>query len=63
MSIGATMLGAVSALYDKYLLTNFKPLEVQAWYSLYQMVIMGAILAVLFRSGHAGGKFKWRSKH
>lgn len=60
MSIGATMLGAVSALYDKYLLTSFKPLEVQAWYSLYQMVIMGAILAVLFRSGHAGGKFRWR---
>ena len=34
MSIGATMLGAVSALYDKYLLRSYEPLEVQAWYSL-----------------------------
>ena len=38
MAIGATTLGAVSALYDKYLLTRFEPLEVQAWYSLYQLV-------------------------
>jgi len=36
MSIGATTLGAISALYDKYLLGFYKPLEVQAWYSLYQ---------------------------
>ena len=33
-AIGATALGAVSALYDKYLLQFYKPLEVQAWYSL-----------------------------
>lgn len=60
MSIGATLLGAVSALYDKYLLGLYKPLEVQAWYSLYQMLIMGAILFILCRSGHAGARFRWR---
>lgn len=47
MSIGATMLGAVSALYDKYLLKSFHPIEVQAWYSLYQCVIMVAVICVL----------------
>lgn len=61
MSIGATMLGAVSALYDKYLLGYYKPLEVQAWYSLYQAVIMGIIVSVLVRYGKTGSTpFKWR---
>lgn len=60
MSIGATVLGAVSALYDKYLLGFYKPLEVQAWYSLYQVVIMGCILLTLKRVGMAKEKFQWR---
>lgn len=60
MSIGATFLGAVSALYDKYLLRHYEPLEVQAWYSLYQLVMMGCVVAVLSRAGHRGGAFKWR---
>lgn len=60
LSVGATFLGAVSALYDKYLLTRFEPLEVQAWYSLYQMVLMGAVVAALFQGGHGGGRFRWR---
>ncbi len=60
MSIGATMLGAVSALYDKYLLRSYAPLEVQAWYSLYQVLIMGVILIVLARSGASGVRFRWR---
>lgn len=60
MSIGATVLGAVSALYDKYLLGYYKPLEVQAWYSLYQVFIMGAILIVLKKAGMAKEKFQWR---
>lgn len=59
MAIGATTLGAVSALYDKYLLRSYEPLEVQAWYSLYQMIIMGIILLVLMQTGNAGGKFQW----
>ncbi|MBO4942022.1 MAG: EamA family transporter [Muribaculaceae bacterium] len=61
MSIGATVLGAVSALYDKYLLALYKPLEVQAWYSLYQAVIMGLLVLTLMRSGKGGSTpFKWR---
>lgn len=60
MSIGATCLGAVSAIYDKYLLTRFDPLQVQAWYSLYQLVLMGATVALMRRAGHGGGRFRWR---
>lgn len=60
LAIGATVLGSVSALYDKYLLRSYKPLEVQAWYSLYQLVIMAMIVLALIRSGKGGGRFRWR---
>ncbi len=60
MSIGATCLGAISALYDKYLLGFYKPTEVQAWYSLYQMVLMSIIVFVLRRVHGPSTPFKWR---
>ena len=63
MAIGATILGAVSALYDKYLLSNpvFQPAEVQAWYSLYQFLIMAVIVFFLRRfSAVAQVRFKWK---
>lgn len=62
MSIGATMLGAVSALYDKFLMGRFQPLQVQAWYSFYQMLMMGVVVLILYKfaPAHFGGKFKWR---
>jgi transporter family protein len=61
-SLGAAVMGAVSALYDKYLLERFEPLEVQAWYSLYQVFIMGGALIILTRIGvmKASAPFKWR---
>lgn len=61
MAIGATTMGAISALYDKYLLTMYEPLEVQAWYSLYQLIIMGFTIAIMLK-GHKGGtplQWKW----
>lgn len=64
MAIGATVLGAVSALYDKYLLQYYRPTDVQAWYSLYQCIIMTATLLILRRSSPAmrreSGGFRWR---
>ncbi|MDE6458530.1 MAG: EamA family transporter, partial [Muribaculum sp.] len=48
-SIGATFMGAVSALYDKWLLKLYDPLEVQAWYSFYQLIIMGVTLWLVIR--------------
>ena len=60
MSIGATVLGAVSALYDKYLLGYYHPVEVQAWYSLYQCFIMVGTILVLRRLHKEGSGFTWR---
>lgn len=60
MSIGATVLGAVSALYDKYLLRFYAPLEVQAWYSLYQCVIMVTVISMLKAAHKDNNKFIWK---
>lgn len=64
MSIGATVLGAVSALYDKFLMRHFEPLEVQAWYSMYQLMLMTCIMFVLnglpWRRKAAASPFVWR---
>ncbi|MBD5322252.1 MAG: DMT family transporter [Bacteroides sp.] len=60
MAIGATSLGAISALYDKYLLTRFEPLEVQAWYSLYQLVIMGVTLFIIMKATKVTTPLRWR---
>lgn len=61
MSIGATCLGAISALYDKFLLKSFDPIEVQAWYSLYQCFIMVAAISIIRGKGQqTGDKFVWR---
>lgn len=60
MSVGATMLGAVSALYDKWLLLRFDPIMVQSWYSLYQLVMMGIVVLILRRvSARARSPFHW----
>lgn len=61
MSIGATMLGAVSALYDKYLLGIYRPTDVQAWYSLYQCFIMVLTVLIMRSCGISGDdRFRWR---
>lgn len=60
MSVGATALGAVSALYDKYLLTRFEPLMVQSWYSLYQLAMM-SLSVIILRQTHkeSSTPFHW----
>lgn len=61
MSIGATFLGAVSALYDKYLLRYYEPLDVQGWYSLYQCFIMVTVISLIrAKSGKGATRFVWR---
>ncbi len=46
--IMATLLGAVSALFDKYLLGRFNNMFVQAWSNFYQLALMTAILFTLW---------------
>ena len=60
MSIGAMVMGAVSGMYDKWLLRSYEPLQVQAWYSLYQLIIMGITVLLLKRAGHDRTPFRWK---
>ncbi len=46
--IMATLLGAVSALFDKYLLGRFNNMFVQAWSNFYQLGLMTVILFALW---------------
>lgn len=59
--IAATLSGAVSALYDKYLLQNaaIPPTTVQAWFSLYLMVPLLPALA-LWKRSKSRHPFQWR---
>lgn len=63
LAIGSMLFGATSALYDKFLLTRYEPLQVQAWYSLYQLVIMGVTVFLLHRfqpsASRTPFKFRW----
>ncbi len=44
----AAATGAVSGLYDKYLMARLDPMLVQSWYNVYQVFIMGAVLLLLW---------------
>lgn len=44
----ASVFGAVSALYDKYLMQRFDSMMVQSWFTVYQCFIMGTVLMVLW---------------
>ena len=46
--IMATILGAVSALFDKYLLGRFNNMFVQAWSNFYQLALMTVILFTMW---------------
>ncbi len=44
----AAIMGAISGLYDKYLMKHLPPMLVQSWYNVYQVFIMGPIIALLW---------------
>ena len=55
MIVGAALLGAVSGLYDKYLMAPVESggagvdkMMVQSWYVIYQCIMMGAMLMILW---------------
>ena len=57
---GATLLGAVSGLYDKYIMRSLNPMFVQSWFNLYQMVMVTVICAFLwYPRRHQGTPFRW----
>ena len=56
----AAVTGAVSGLYDKYIMTRLDPVFVQSWYNLYQFLMMAVVVAVLWlpRRGRTT-PFRW----
>jgi transporter family protein len=44
----AAITGAISGLYDKYLMKSLNPMLVQSWYNVYQVFIMCPILLLLW---------------
>ena len=57
----AAVLGAVSGLYDKYLMTRLNPMLVQSWYNVYQVGIMGTVIALLWWPHRKNSTpFRWR---
>ena len=56
----AAVAGAVSGLYDKYLMKQLPPMVVQSWYNVYQMFIMCPILALLWwPKRKSSSPFRW----
>ena len=56
----AAVLGAVSGLYDKYLMGRFNNMQVQAWYNIYQLFMMGGVLMFLWwRKRKTSTPFRW----
>lgn len=55
---GAVIMGAVSGLYDKYIMKILPPLFVQSRFNIYQVGVMGTILLLMNR--HTSVKFEWR---
>lgn len=58
----ATLTGAVSGLYDKYLLRQYDHMAVQVYYTFYQALIMGAITLFLWyptRKKTTPFQFRW----
>jgi len=44
----AAIMGAISGLYDKYLMKQLNPMLVQSWYNVYQVFIMCPIILLLW---------------
>lgn len=57
----AMLLGAVSGLFDKYIISehSLDPMFVQSWFSIYQLVIMSVLLLVIWYPRRKTDKFHW----
>ena len=56
----ATLMGAVSGLYDKFIMKSLSPMFVQSWFNFYQMIIMLLVCGLLwYPSRHKTTPFRW----
>lgn len=55
-----TIMGAVSGLYDKFIMTELSPLFVQSWFNLYQFLMMAVIcMLVWYPTRKSTTPFHW----
>ena len=58
---GAVLMGAVSGLYDKFIMKQLSPMFVQSWFNFYQMIIMAVICGLLwYPRRKESTAFTWR---
>ena len=58
---GAVLMGAISGLYDKFIMKQLSPMFVQSWFNLYQMVIMAVICGLIwYPRRHQSTPFRWK---
>lgn len=57
--LGAAVMGAISGLYDKYLLGRLEPLLVQSWYAIYQVAIMCPLIYLLWQRARERTPLRW----
>ncbi len=56
----AALTGAVSGLYDKFIMSQLDAVFVQGWYNLYQFLLMSVIVAILWwPRRHSTTPFHW----
>lgn len=56
----AAVTGAVSGLYDKYIMSRLDPVFVQSWYNLYQLGMMAVLTSLLWwPKRHTSSPFHW----
>lgn len=56
----AAVTGAVSGLYDKYIMSRLDPIFVQSWYNLYQLGMMAVLTSLLWwPKRHTSSPFHW----
>lgn len=56
----AAVLGAISGLYDRYIMRELQPLFVQSWYNIYQLAMMSITVVIIRLSqGRNSTPFHW----
>ncbi|EDY84610.1 Integral membrane protein DUF6 [Verrucomicrobiia bacterium DG1235] len=62
MMVGATLAGTVSGIYDKYLMgtIGYRASTVQAWFSIYLVVVLLPVMVGWWRRWWPRGEFHWR---
>jgi bacterial/archaeal transporter family protein len=59
--IAGTLLGSISGLYDKFLIQHFDRMAMQAWSTIYQIVLLGPIVMLLwYPKRKENTPFEWR---